>query len=817
MPDANVLYREKRKQELEQRLQDSQRKMAQRSTTIEFQADTLSRYSSTNAYYDPQSGRVVRNVYSNQDSESKIKENISHEAKHAANARLGIPDLSAEQFYKLRVLDEVSAWTVSVLCWREEYLAAENKEKFLEEAGKSSFWNSATVPYDYLEAIRQGKVNPESKDPKEFDKEMELLVGEQFRNMAAQNSGYVKDFEAATRLFMNTSDRKFQQDDAEFERFSQHYMTIGGLDFRKYLTNDWQDRIYVPERIGNAGASLAQDGNADNAQMLAVDGLVYDGTVSLEQYHNLLQHKKIAENVFHNLDDKMKKDLQSGGWMYDEQISQSYDLFSKLGTYRGMSGNNEMESFLDVNMALALNSGDGKVGENQAEYLKKLKEIYTVPGTDIDLTAHIDGFDPNNVPVKECPAIDEFRRNPDQYRQDHPYQPMLSSALEYNQGDAKWQEHSEENRVSDVLKMDVLDSGSDFLKAERENRAINQELERIKKQEEAEKVEPLTVKPQTRIYGMLDGVKFYLNRPTVFQKAELKSYVNEQGEKIEVTMIDGKKHGAAFLRDENGNIKDVKLYDQGKEIDLSQHTINIKDGKYIENGKEVSRTEVTLDGKPFGAVVEKSSAGTKADFYDSKGVRMEGAPNAKMTQTEEYVSGGKPGRGSENAETAEATPAPAENKAEVQTSEVLTQPADSVQIAAPEKTAEPVTAEKTETENCDKQGTETEKTEPVPAPAENKAEVQTSEVLTQPADSVQKVAEDMKRGHDRIAAMRAKVAAGHEAERTAMYAEFLERHDNTEAIRRLRSSKTISSGIVRPTSIRADLLQKQLQEFQIRP
>ena len=270
MPDANVLYREKRKQELEQRLQDSQRKMAQRSTTIEFQADTLSRYSSTNAYYDPQSGRVVRNVYSNQDSESKIKENISHEAKHAANARLGIPDLSAEQFYKLRVLDEVSAWTVSVLCWREEYLAAENKEKFLEEAGKSSFWNSATVPYDYLEAIRQGKVNPESKDPKEFDKEMELLVGEQFRNMAAQNSGYVKDFEAATRLFMNTSDRKFQQDDAEFERFSQHYMTIGGLDFRKYLTNDWQDRIYVPERIGNAGASLAQDGNADNAQMLTV-------------------------------------------------------------------------------------------------------------------------------------------------------------------------------------------------------------------------------------------------------------------------------------------------------------------------------------------------------------------------------------------------------------------------------------------------------------------------------------------------------------------------------------------------------------------
>ena len=62
-----------------------------------------------------------------------------------------------------------------------------------------------------------------------------------------------------------------------------------------------------------------------------------------------------------------------------------------------------------------------------------------------------------------------------------------------------------------------------------------------------------------------------------------------------------------------------------------------------------------------------------------------------------------------------------------------------------------------------------------------------------------------------------KLPPGMRRKRTAMYAEFLERHDNTEAIRRLRSSKTISSGIVRPTSIRVDLLQKQLQEFQTRP
>ena len=65
----------------------------------------------------------------------------------------------------------------------------------------------------------------------------------------------------------------------------------------------------------------------------------------------------------------------------------------------------------------------------------------------------------------------------------------------------------------------------------------------------------------------MDGVKYYFNRPQQYQNVELKSYVNERGEKIEMTLVDGKKHGAAVLRDENGNIKEVKAYDNGQEID----------------------------------------------------------------------------------------------------------------------------------------------------------------------------------------------------------------------------------------------------------
>ncbi len=778
MPDKNTSDREKRKRELEQRLEETGRQMMQKSTSVEFQADTLKRYSPANAYYDPQSGRIVRNVFSVHDSDSKIKENISHEAKHAANAKLGIPDVSAEQFYRLEVLDEVSAWTVSALCWREEYLAAEDKEKFLQEAETSPFYTSAAVPYDYLEAIRQKKVNPASKNPAEFDKEMKLLVGEQFRNMASKNSGYVKDFENGTRLFMNMSGRTFQHNDTEFERFSRYYMTIGGMDFRQYMEDGWQDRIYVPDRIGDAGASLAQGGSADNAQILAVDGLLYDGKVSLEQYHNLLQHKKIAESIFYNVNDRMKQALREGSLSYDGEISQSYDLFRKLETHCGLSSNG-MEDFVNTNMALAFNGTAADVQANQAEYLNKLKKIYTLPGTNVDLTEHINGFDPAAVPIEKCPAIDEFRRNPEQYRQDHPYQSLVTMALEYNQGDVKWQERSADNRVSEILKMDVLDSRSNFLKAERESREINQELEKIKKREEKEKVEPLTTKPQTLSYKLMDGVKYYFNRPQQYQNAELKSYVNERGEKIEETIIDGKRHGAVVLRDENGNVKEIKAYDSGKEIDLGKHKLSIDEQERMINGEPARATMFLLDGKPFGAVIVETSAGAKADFYDSRGVRMEGAAGAEIRRTEEQVKSAR---------------------------DTVSQKTPAVETEHLEQTAVDI-----------KENISVEKTDTLRPEAGKPSSTPKRDGQEQSSDGVGKMSSGMLRGHDRIAALRAKVAAGHEADRAAMYQEVLGGNDNAEAIRRLRSSKTVSSGTVRPTAIRADLLERQLQEFRTQP
>ena len=281
MPNKN------QKTDLEKHLNEAKKRASQRTTTVKYQNDTIKvtpfNYQ-TSAYYEPSTGRMVRNVTSmtQYKSETAIKADVSHEAKHANNASLGLPDVSAEQFYKLAVLDEVSAHIVSALAWRERYLAASDKKQFLDNSLNTNFSTivSEGIPLTYFEAIRDGELNPESKNPKEFDKEMELIAQEEFNNLANKRSSYVKDFQNLTRGYMNRADKQFQTNDEEFEHFAKHYMTISGIDFRKYLPQNAISQIYIPDDIRSASQNLEQTKDADEAQVIAGGGLVYNGKIS---------------------------------------------------------------------------------------------------------------------------------------------------------------------------------------------------------------------------------------------------------------------------------------------------------------------------------------------------------------------------------------------------------------------------------------------------------------------------------------------------------------------------------------------------------
>lgn len=103
---------------------------------------------------------------------------------------------------------------------------------------------------------------------------------------------------------------------------------------------------------------------------------------------------------------------------------------------------------------------------------------------------------------------------------------------------------------------------------------------------------------------------------TQFKKADIKDSSTPDGQSINVTLLDGKKHGFEIVRDANGNITNVAAYDHGKKIDLSQHKVEFRteerDGTLMECA--------TLDGQIFGTqtLVDKDG-NAKVAFYDKDG------------------------------------------------------------------------------------------------------------------------------------------------------------------------------------------------------
>lgn len=102
-----------------------------------------------------------------------------------------------------------------------------------------------------------------------------------------------------------------------------------------------------------------------------------------------------------------------------------------------------------------------------------------------------------------------------------------------------------------------------------------------------------------------------------YKRAEIKHIWNEDGQSRQFTEVDGKKHGADICFNENGDITQVDLYNQGVKMELTEDyrvdLLRTSD----ENGKVSS---VLLNGKPFGAVMSQDSEGKiQAEFYDLNG------------------------------------------------------------------------------------------------------------------------------------------------------------------------------------------------------
>ncbi len=350
---------------------------------INFQVDTIpDRNSHIGGYFTSLKNTITINykpddtAWSNWSQSDNV---LIHEQKHRDNAANGLYAyaLSPEQAYKMNMHDEISANMASLLLLRQRYIETGDISIFeKEENGRFSF---------YADAIKEGKINPNSSYQEDFDKEMSLIVNGT-RKMWQEQFGetYIDQNMSSAQCRSDRSGKYAEYYDENYQRGMKVAYNIGGVDFTKYMDGD----VEIPEKGKIGLKQLAMDtgekvSNQDLAQRYNIPA--YDGSMSLEQYQKLVQHK-LAMNMYAAGKDKTV--FQAIG-MNQFQIEAGNGGDDQKAAILGPYQRDYQAAFNEVNQDLVNLAVDSAAREyveqgkefpkaNDAAYNKAVDEIYTI-------------------------------------------------------------------------------------------------------------------------------------------------------------------------------------------------------------------------------------------------------------------------------------------------------------------------------------------------------------------------------------------------------------------------------------------------------
>ena len=269
---------------------------------IDFQVDTVSveRANNTGAYQTHDTNSITSNFKKGNSEWNEWAQGdnvLIHEQKHRDNNNQGMYEypVSPEQAYKLNMYDEISANMASLLLLRQKYLETGDISIFDKtEQRRFSF---------YKEAIERGEINPRSNTKEDFDKEMRLIAnGTKDMWMQDFSTDYVKQNSSNAVSYGDMTGKYAQYYDQNYERGKKIALTIGGVDFTQYLDND----VEIPEagRKKIENLPYITNTNADDLKNLSNKELTkkfnipaYDGSMSLQQYQDYLQHYFMSESL----------------------------------------------------------------------------------------------------------------------------------------------------------------------------------------------------------------------------------------------------------------------------------------------------------------------------------------------------------------------------------------------------------------------------------------------------------------------------------------------------------------------------------------
>ena len=353
---------------------------------IDFQVDTIPEHTDAAAYMTPENNTITSNYVKganedyNQFNQSVYT--LLHEQKHRDNNNQGMYEypVSPEQAYKLNMYDEISAMTTELIALRDEYIRTGDISVFDKDGSRFHF---------YKEAIEKGEINPRSNTKEDFDKDMRLIANgtkNMWMQKWAPTEMYIDECASNAVAYGDMTGKYAQYYDQNYERGKKIALTIGGVDFTQYLDNDVEipraGRKQLREyRIGDEDYKPAEDvkklSNQDLAKKYNIPA--YDGSMSLQQYQDYLQHYFMSESFDRgNIDIVAMKQVVNNPEELNNFVSKAVNDVKTAG-FTNIKANEELITAAVTTAAQDYaKKGDKLPKANDEAYNKAVDKLYEI-------------------------------------------------------------------------------------------------------------------------------------------------------------------------------------------------------------------------------------------------------------------------------------------------------------------------------------------------------------------------------------------------------------------------------------------------------
>ena len=288
--------------------------------TISFRNDTLDHYASALlTYYNNQ---IIRNFVKDSKQHRMQLPYFSHEKWHNHNKKFAYwkrYKYAPWQFIQLRMHEEISANVAAILTADFEYQFMNNKQAVIKK------YENTYMKF-YFDAIKDGTINPLSRDSIEQDKKYDLLMNGAIRMWEQKfRAHYTPSLVFSLKQYL----KKYgchKPNNTNYYRALTHLYSIGGIDLSQYIKKD-AEFIDIRLKMCDELAGVKSFNQSAKQRHIVVDDIFEYGH-KLQQFPKAKQ-EAVMQHLF--IAAKLKCELEKlNGYILDKNSAVITAAYNKV-------------------------------------------------------------------------------------------------------------------------------------------------------------------------------------------------------------------------------------------------------------------------------------------------------------------------------------------------------------------------------------------------------------------------------------------------------------------------------------------------------